>query len=74
MVVVAPRTARATDARNPSSNLLPTRDPLALRIEKLAQQERDAVRRRDWSSARIAAEERVAFQEARQRIAARRLS
>jgi hypothetical protein len=47
---------------------------LDFRIEKLAREERDAVRRRDWSAARSAARERVALQEARQRAAARRLA
>lgn len=47
--------------------------PLTTRIEKLALEERDAVRRRDWPAARCAAEERAALQEARQRSAARRL-
>ena len=46
---------------------------LASRIEKLALEERDAVRRRDWSAARSAAQERAVLQEARHRAAARRL-
>ena len=46
---------------------------LASRIEKLALEERDAVRRRDWSAARSAAQERLTLQEARHRAAARRL-
>ncbi len=49
-------------------------DPLTARIEKLAQEERDAVRRRDWPAAKSAAEEKVALQEARHRAAARRLT
>ena len=47
---------------------------LASRIEKLALEERDAVRRRDWSAARSAAQERAVLQEARHRAAARRLT
>ncbi|MGH3086315.1 MAG: DUF305 domain-containing protein [Rubrobacteraceae bacterium] len=42
---------------------------LTSRIEKLALEERDAVRHRDWSAARSAAQERVALQEARHRAA-----
>lgn len=52
---------------------MPT-DALISRIEKLALEERDAVRRRDWSAARSAAQERAALQEARHRAAARRLT
>lgn len=47
---------------------------LISRIGKLALQERDAVRRRDWPAARSAAEERTALQEARQVSVARRLA
>lgn len=43
------------------------------RIEKLSLEERDAVRRRDWSAARSTAQERAVLQEARHRAAARRL-
>ena len=46
---------------------------LSSRIEKLALEECDAVRRRDWSAARTVAQERAALQEARQKAAARRL-
>lgn len=48
--------------------------PLASRIEKLALEERDAVRRRDWPAARSAAEERALLQDARHRAAAKRLA
>ncbi len=48
--------------------------PLASRIEKLALEERDAVRRRDWPAARSAAEERAVLQEACHRAAVRRLA
>lgn len=48
--------------------------PLASRIEKLALEERDAVRRRDWPAARSAAEERAILQEARHRATVRRLA
>lgn len=48
--------------------------PLTSRIEKLALEERDAVRRRDWPAAHSAAEERAVLQEARQRALARRLA
>ncbi len=48
--------------------------PLASRIEKLALEERDAVRRRDWPAARSAAEEKAILQEAHHRAAARRLA
>ena len=63
------------DAHNPPpiSPLL-ARSSLASREEKLALQERDAVRRSDWSAARSAAEERTILQEARHRAAARRLA
>ena len=47
---------------------------LTSRIEKLALEECDAVRRRDWPAAKCAAEERAALQEARQRDVARRLT
>lgn len=49
-------------------------DPLSSRIEKLALEERDAVRRRDWPAAKSAAEEKAVLQEARHRSAARRLT
>ena len=49
-------------------------DPLSFRIEKLALEKRDAVRRRDWPAARSAAEEKTVLQEARHRAAARRLA
>ena len=49
-------------------------DPLASRIERLALEERDAVRRRDWPAAKSAAEEKAVLQEAHQRAAARRLA
>jgi hypothetical protein len=57
----------------PSSRPTEPTGTLTSRIEKLAVEERDAVRRRDWSAARSAARERAALQEARQRAAARRL-
>lgn len=41
--------------------------PLALRIEQLELEERDAVRRRDWSTARAIAQERAALKEAHHR-------
>lgn len=41
--------------------------PLASRIERLETEERDAVRRRDWSAARSIALERVALKEAHHR-------
>lgn len=71
--MIAPKTARPPDTHN---TLNPTHvgDPLSRRILDLALQERDAVRRRDWSAARTAAEERVALQTARQRAQARRLA
>ncbi|MEW6635611.1 MAG: hypothetical protein AB1425_02230 [Actinomycetota bacterium] len=48
---------------------------LTSRIEKLLLEERDAVRRRDWSAAKSAAEERAVLQAARQRFGfARRLA
>ena len=49
-------------------------DPLVSRIERLALEERDAVRRRDWPAAKSAAEEKAVLQEAHQRAAARRLA
>ena len=48
--------------------------PITSRIEKLALEERDAVRRRDWPAARSAAEEKAVLQEASHRAAARRLA
>ena len=48
--------------------------PLTSRIEKLALEERDAVRRRDWPAARSAAQERAILQEARHRASAKRLA
>lgn len=44
---------------------------LATRIERLTLEERDAVRRRDWSAARTSAEERAILQEAHHRALAR---
>lgn len=41
---------------------------LASRIEQLEIEERDAVRRRDWSAARSIALERAALKEAQHRI------
>ncbi len=70
--MIAHKTVRPPDTHNTSSSL-PDRDPLSRRISDLTLQEQDAVRRRDWSSARVAAEERVALQAARQRTIARRL-
>lgn len=43
------------------------------RIEQLEIAERDAIRRRDWSTARGIAQERVALKEAHHRALARRL-
>ena len=71
--MIAPRTVRPPDTYNTLAPPL-VRDPLSCRISDLAKQERDAVRRRDWSAARIVAEERVALQAARQRVTARRLA
>lgn len=42
------------------------------RIERLEMEERDAVRRRDWSAARSIAVERTALKDVRQRTRARR--
>lgn len=68
----------STAVRPPDKRSAPppphVRDPLSRRISDLARQERDAVRGRDWSAARTAAEERVALQTARQRAQARRLA
>lgn len=66
--MIALKTVYVTSAGNTRPN------PLTSRIEKLALEERDAVRRRDWSAARSAAEERAALQEARHRATARRLT
>jgi hypothetical protein len=68
------RTKCASDAQNPEVHPASARDPLVIRVGDLILQERDAVRRRDWSAARAAAEERVALQTARQRAAARQLA
>ncbi len=46
--------------------------PLMLRIEQLELEERDAIRRRDWSTVRGIAQERVALKEAHHRAIARR--
>ncbi len=71
--MTAPKTVHPPDAQDIFSPPI-VRDPLARRIKELALQERDAVRRRDWSAARVAAEERVALQAAQQRADARRLA
>ena len=71
--MIAPKTVRPPDTPNTSSPPL-VRDPLSRRISDLALQERDAVRRRDWSAARVAAEERASLQAVRQRAEARRLA
>lgn len=42
--------------------------PIALRIEQLELEERDAIRRRDWSTARVIAQERAALKEAHHRV------
>lgn len=57
-----------------SGRAAPKSTALTTRIEKLALEERDAVRRRDWPAARSAAEERATLQEAHHRAAARRLA
>ena len=59
---------------NPSERATPETNALTTRIGKLALEERDAVRRRDWPAAKSAAEERAALQEAHYRAAARRLA
>ena len=46
--------------------------PLAVRIERLELEEQDAVRRRDWSTARGIAQERAALKEAHHRALAKR--
>jgi len=46
--------------------------PLVSRIEQLEIEERDAIRRRDWSTARGIAQERAALKEAHHRALARR--
>lgn len=53
---------------------IPETNALTTRIGKLALEERDAVRRRDWPAARSAAEEKAALQEAYHRAVARRLT
>lgn len=45
---------------------------LVSRIEQLELEERDAIRRRDWSTARGIAQERAALKEAHYRALARR--
>lgn len=45
---------------------------LDTRIERLEMEERDAVRRRDWSAARSIAVKRTALKDVRQRTRARR--
>lgn len=72
--MIALKTVYVTGTGNPPSNWQSTTHPLTSRIAKLALEERDAVRRRDWPAARSAAQERAALQEARQRAAARRLA
>lgn len=72
--MIAPRPVYVPDTQNSPLNSLSIRDPLISRIEKLALEEGDAVRRRDWSAARSAAQERAALQEARHRAAGRRLA
>ncbi len=51
---------------------IPISGPLVSRIEQLEAEERDAIRRRDWSTARGIAQERVALKEAHHRTLARR--
>ena len=46
--------------------------PLDARIRRLELEERDAVRRRDWSAARSIALERVTLKEARRKALARK--
>lgn len=46
--------------------------PLVSRIEQLELEERDAIRRRDWSTARGITQERAALKEAHHRALARR--
>jgi hypothetical protein len=47
---------------------------LTVQIERLAVEERTAIRERDWVTARSRALERAALQETRQRVLARRCS
>jgi hypothetical protein len=60
--------AQAIDGRR--FRAVPMVDPLALRIEQLEFEEWDAIRRRDWSTARGIAQERVALKETHQRTVA----
>lgn len=68
--MIAPKAVYVPENGNPPPDFRSPRDPLTARIEKLALEERDAVRRRDWP----AAGERATLQEARQTAAARRLA
>jgi len=67
-------TTRVPGTSDPPPIYPTTRHPLFSRSEDLLAQERDAIRRKDWSTARIAAEERTALQEVRQNVAARRFA
>lgn len=69
----AKQTDRGSEPARDTASALAYSSSLVSRIEKLALEERDAVRRRDWPAARTAAQERLTLQEARHRAAARRL-
>ncbi len=51
---------------------IPVIAPLFSRIQQLELEERDAIRRRDWSTARSIAQERAALKEYHHRALARR--
>lgn len=51
---------------------IPIISPLVWRIEQLELEERDAIRRRNWSTARGIVQERAALKEAHHRALARR--
>ena len=65
--------SRVLDTQDGKQGPSQFRRPLASKIEDLALQERDAIRRRDWSGARANAEMRVALQAVRQQVLAKKL-
>ena len=68
---VRARSAATAPDRNGKKDFERTTGVLATRIERLVLEERDAVRRRDWSAARASVQERAILQEAHHRALAR---
>lgn len=72
--MTTPTTDHESDASDRERTSIHLQKFLDSKIRDLASQERDAVRRRDWSAARTVAEEKATLQVARQSALAKRLA